>query len=228
MDKSTDVYKKAPIDLSLCIVCQKVNEESLVEKPNSHEIVLRCVKEWASYGDLSYSETWAKLSTVSPQELEENGASWHRNCYKSACNSGMLKRAKERYTRQLAGPDESRRKSRPTLTVEEDLKLTRSKTFPHNSNVCFFCDGPSGHRKDLRNVSTFSAGQSLRAAIEVSKNDKLRVKLCTAVDSNDAHAIDIKYHKSCWANNVTSRTSQVFIIYRCIYQVISERDCRQD
>ena len=33
---------------------------------------------------------------------------------------------------------------------------------------------------------------------------KLRVKLSTAVDTSDAHAIDIKYHKTCWATNVTN------------------------
>ena len=35
-------------------------------------------------------------------------------------------------------------------------------------------------------------------------NDKLRVKLSTAVNVTDAHAIDIRYHKKCWANNVSS------------------------
>ena len=47
-----------------------------------------------------------------------------------------------------------------------------------------------------------SAGQSLHDAIE--GNDKFRVKLSTAVNVTDAHAIDIRYHKKCWANNVSS------------------------
>jgi len=51
---------------------------------------------------------------------------------------------------------------------------------------------------------TSSAGESLRNAIEKSPNDKLRVKLSSAIDPNDAHAIDIEYHSKCWANNVTS------------------------
>ena len=33
---------------------------------------------------------------------------------------------------------------------------------------------------------------------------KLYVKLSTAVDSRDAHAIDIKYHKNCWTKHVTN------------------------
>ena len=35
-------------------------------------------------------------------------------------------------------------------------------------------------------------------------NDRLRVKLSTAVDLSDDHAIDIKYHKKSWGNNVST------------------------
>ena len=35
-------------------------------------------------------------------------------------------------------------------------------------------------------------------------DEKLHVKLSTAVDSRDAHAIDIKYHKNCWTKHVTN------------------------
>ena len=58
--------------------------------------------------------------------------------------------------------------------------------------MCFFCDKAAGYREQLRTVSTKSAGKSLR------------VKLSTAVDLKDAHAIDIKYHKKCWGNNVST------------------------
>ena len=51
---------------------------------------------------------------------------------------------------------------------------------------------------------TSSAGESLRAAIEMSSNDKLRVKLISAIHPSDADAIDIKYHEKCWVNHVTS------------------------
>ena len=48
-------------------------------------------------------------------------------------------------------------------------------------------------------TSVPSAGESLRAAIGMSGNDKLSVKLNTSIPSDDAHSIDIKYHKNCWA-----------------------------
>ena len=36
--------------------------------------------------------------------------SWQSKCYQDTTHSGMLKRARERYEREVAGPDESRRK----------------------------------------------------------------------------------------------------------------------
>lgn len=52
-------------------------------------------------------------------------------------------------------------------------------------------------------VSTTSAGNSLAAAVKRSGDPSLLVKLSTAVDNQDAHAIDIKFHKNCWAKHVT-------------------------
>ena len=42
----------------------------------------------------------------------------------------------------------------------------------------------------------------LERAVEVTKSEKLRVKLCSAVDNRDTTAIDVTYHKDCWTNNV--------------------------
>ena len=70
--------------------------------------------------------------------------------------------------------------------------------------MCFFCEKAAGYRETLHSVCTTSAGHSLRAAIESAGNDKLLVKLSSSIDASDAHAIDIKYHKKCWASNVTS------------------------
>ena len=93
----------------------------------------------------------------------------------------MIKRAKERHERQLAGRDESRRKSKEQLP-QQPCALTRSKTAPFNRDVCFFCDGKETYKEPLHQVSTFSAGDSLDTAIRKSQNEKLLVKLSTAVD----------------------------------------------
>lgn len=44
----------------------------------------------------------------------------------------------------------------------------------------------------------------IRDTVEISGNERLRIKLSTAIDTNDAHATDIKYHSKCYVNNVTS------------------------
>ena len=166
------------------------NDEDLVEKPNSHHKTLESIKEWATYSERKYVRSHDKLSFYSLKK-----SSWHRSCYKNTVHSGMLKRAKERYERHLEGPNEMRRKS--SITVEDSQQITRSKTIPYDKNVCFFCEGDAGYRQSLHSVLTSSAGESLRAAIEMSSNDKLRVKLSSAIDPSDAHAIDIKYHEKC-------------------------------
>ena len=197
-DSKTNETEAQGLDLHLCIICQRKKSENLVEKPEAHEKVLVSIEEWSKYGNPQYTEAWNKLRFTSVRELEDGRASWHRSCYKDAVHAGMLKRARERYERQLEGPNESRRKSSVEIP-----QLTRSKTSPYNKNVCFFCDGPPGYRKNLHTISTFSAGESLRTAIGMSGDDKLAVKLNTAIAPDDAHSIDIKYHKKCWAIHVS-------------------------
>ena len=191
------------LDVALCIICQLKTDESLVEKPTSYEKILNCVEEWASYGHLSYTEAWEKIRSFSAQELKEKNTTWHRSCYKDAVHTGMLKRAKERYERQLEGPNESRRKSHDFTPVESP-QFTRSKTSPFNKDVCFFCDKPSAYRQPLHKVSTFAAGESLSAAVKLSGNEKLAVKLNTSIAADDAHSADIRYHLKCWLSNVTN------------------------
>ena len=77
--------------------------------------------------------------------------------------------------RELAGPDESRPAKSRDLAVGR-YQLPRSKTSPYNKDVCFFWRWRCRFRHTLHKVSTFSAGESLRAALGMSGNDKLSVK----------------------------------------------------
>lgn len=190
------------MDLHLCIICQKKKTENLVDKPEAHEKVRVSIKQCSKYGNLQYTEAWNTLRFTSVQQLEDGRASWHRLCYKDAVHARMLRRARERYERQLKGPNESRKKSRPDSSVEIPQQ-TRSKTSPYYKNVSFFCDGPPSYRKNLHNIGTFSAGESLCSAIGMSGNEKLSVKLNTSIAPDDAHSPDIKYHKNCWAIHVS-------------------------
>ena len=72
--------------------------------------IVAAVKERESYGESRYSEIWSSLKVFSVEELEVKQGKWHRRRLQDATHSGMLKMAKERYERVLAGPNESRTK----------------------------------------------------------------------------------------------------------------------
>lgn len=201
-----ETSERLDLDLSRCIICQEVKTIVLFENPNSHERVVTSIKEWATYGDTCYSQTWSKMKSVSIDDLKNKQASWHRNCYRDAVHTGMLKRTKERYERQLEGPNEARRKSRDI--TQEPSQLTCSKISPFNRGARFFCEGHPGYQETLHSISTFPAGESLLAAVELCGNDELHMKLSTAVDASDAHAIDLK-----------STTRSVGPAMLCMYQV---------
>ena len=54
----------------------------------------------------------------------------------------------------------------------------------------------------LLKASTDKFGQKLRKAVELSKNEVFSVHLSTAIDPEDAHAIDVRYHSNCFAKHV--------------------------
>ena len=60
-----------PLDTSLCVICQEKNEEKFVEKPSSYEKTWKSIKEWASYGESKYLKSWAKIQSLSPEDLQE-------------------------------------------------------------------------------------------------------------------------------------------------------------
>ena len=83
-----------------------------------------------------------------------------------------------------------------------DRSFTRSSTEPYNKENCFFCQDKGTRKFKLHKVTTFNAGSQLRESVEHSSNQTLLVRLNTVIDSNDAHAIDVLYHKVCWNTNV--------------------------
>ena len=65
---------------------------------------------------------------------------------------GMLWRTRERQERELAGPNETRRKILNVAPEEIPPRLKTSKTSPFNidrSDRCFFCDGSESRGKAL-------------------------------------------------------------------------------
>ena len=78
--------------------------------------------------------------------------------------------------------------------------FTRSATEPLRKDQCFFCQKDDG--QSTFTVRTENAGKELRRAVEISKDPVLTTRLNTAISPSDAHAIDARYHKTCWTRHV--------------------------
>ena len=92
------------ITFKLCIICQTQADEEYVEKPVSHKKLFDAIQERSHYGDVKFAEVRSFLKGFPFEEL----VSWHRTCYQETTHSGMIKGAKERYERELCGPNEAR------------------------------------------------------------------------------------------------------------------------
>ena len=93
------------ITFKLCIICQTQTDDELVEKPVSQaKKLFHKIKERPPYGDVKFAEVRSFLKGFPFEEL----VSWHRTSHQETKHSGMIKRAKERYERELCGPNEAR------------------------------------------------------------------------------------------------------------------------
>jgi hypothetical protein len=79
------------------------------------------------------------------------------------------------------------------------LPFTRPSTTPYDKEQCFFCQ--KDDRNPLFNVRTENAGKELKQVVEKSNSACSKTSLNTSVSPTDAHAMDVKYHKSWWRVN---------------------------
>ena len=187
-------------DYKLCIICQSESDQSLIAAPSSHEKILDVIRERTRYGCGNFSEISRRLGDITHETLKLNSATWHRQCYQDTVHAGMCKLVNWHYGKKLS------QMSTPVSYSwnQSPSTFTHSQSVPYNKYLCFFYECPGTYRNPLHKVSTTSADQALNRAIEKSKTEKLHVKLCTLINPEDAHAIDIRYHKRCWATHVSN------------------------
>ena len=75
---------------------------------------------------MKLTELWSALKDLPIEEFTEK-VTWHRKCYQETTHSGMLKRARERFQREAAGSNKSRRKSSDNVQAEQRFFLPDHK-----------------------------------------------------------------------------------------------------
>lgn len=176
---------------------------------------LYLVHKFGQYGYADYPQISNRLQPYSTEDLQNRKASWHINCYATTCNIVHLNCAKARYLKACEeGESELLQKGRgrpPSAPVAESSLsgsssenwYTRSLAAAISADLCFFCQKETKY--PLHEVSSFNAGQQLREAVQESNNQQWKVQLSAAISSDDARAIDVKYHLKCWVQNVQRR-----------------------
>ena len=183
---------------SKCIICQEENKHDLVVSPTNSQNMLDSVKERALYGDSYFPEVNRRLQIVTEEELVVSKATWHRICYQQTTNKELIILAKERYEGRKSDLDA------PTSAEATNNPTRRSLCPTYEKKNCFFYDEEISKRNPLHKVATLNAGKNPKDAVNLNNNDKLKVRLNEALNPLDAHAIDLLYHKKCWAINISN------------------------
>ena len=226
----------------LCMLCQSAEprEDTLVKAPRTdpYQHILDRVNERASLFDDIYVQVQNRLQDCTKEKLYVKKAIWHRNCYSDATNKVQIQRARERFDHTVSTIShciKQRGKKRGRTDIEEpdtstsefSAPFTRSCTLPLAKKQCFFCQNDDGQQ--LFTVRTENAGTDLRNAVEISRDDALRTRLSTCISPGDAHAFDVRYHKSCWRKhvfhvlrekNATSLNKENMLQRACLFELI--------
>ena len=210
-----DSHGQEATNWNKCILCQSDDPTKgpMVSDPRltSYQKVLDAVHERAILYDGDYVEVQRRLKHNTKETLCEQKVSWHRSCYASATNHSHIKRAQDRHEHALptgSYPVKKRGQKRGSTEIDEagpstsgwSPTFTWSCTVPLDKAQCFFCQEDNGQQ--LFKVCSNNSGEALKAAVEMSHNEALKTRLNTSISSTDAHAIDVRYHKSCWTKHV--------------------------
>ena len=201
-----------------CLICQRPGNLVLEPKTCSYHTVYTSIKTRASFKEAKYVNLWKTLQMSSPDDLISSETSWHRSCYTCTISKEKIDRSRIRFEKCLNSGNEctiAPQKGRPSLNTcgtlsinkeaSSESKFLRSKAVPYNFKCCFFCQKIK-NKENLITVRTDNSGLFLKKAVELSGRDDFLVRLNRAVSTEDAHAADVVYHKSCWTEHVFNKS----------------------
>lgn len=199
------------VDFDSCVICQEETSEPLVTNvsTDAYRNIVYYVLNRAKYGESDFLEAGKCLSSLTEDDLKTNQAKVHASCRKV-----KLERARARHEKALSSGNASilnKIKGRPTVTAEtiqplppadsNPRRISRSFTATYNKELCVFCQNHDG-KQEVHSIQTENRGKQLRDFVQRCDNDLYKVYLSSAIKSDDALSIDVKYHRTCWSKYV--------------------------
>ena len=209
--------KKKTIDFSLCLKCQGNN--NLVTQPtlSAYEKFLVFVRERSDYGNPEYVTLSQQFYGLSPEDLEQNHATWHRSCYAKVTHKQHTERDKARWMKALdvknskilstraAGRPSSSTTGTQNISTAPSGRVTRSHVQAFKRDCCFYCQDVKYDSRckeeELHECRSQNIGKSIEEVVLASENEVLKVRLADVIAEGDFLSRDVKYHKSCHTSN---------------------------
>ncbi|KAG5895672.1 hypothetical protein JTB14_026995 [Gonioctena quinquepunctata] len=114
--------RSSDIDLKLCILCQTLKKEPLVEKSKSLQILLNALKIWHQYEDKDYSNIIELLERPT-LDKNQNGA----KCYKNYTHRVRLQKIQNVSRETSIGEPSSSRNEPPTTRSRINVSQLNKK-----------------------------------------------------------------------------------------------------
>ena len=179
--------RKVISDSEICVICQADLPGEPLRKGKEY-FIEKAIRASVQRHD---EEVRTRLVNYNP----DIGVHWHSNCYASFTSEQNI-----RYTtplKQTSGQDED---------VVVSSRTFRSGMTPVDWSKCLICKNKTYKKsRDLSNVCTFEACQSIRLAAE-RKGDSSMLHILNGVNG-DLIAAEAKYHKNCFATYVSKKST---------------------
>ena len=203
-----EVKKRKLSSELLCFLCKTKSSETLILNPtdSSYDKLVQWVINRSVWGEEKCSSIKRSFGDeFSINSLKSKNVRWYRSCYQLITHKQVCDRLQKQYTECLQRKEHEKEKNEESgPSQQQRLVVTRAKVPVYEKSKCFFCDKGETYKEKLSKVATDNAGINLRKAVQLSQNDIFHVRLNAAVNPTDAHAIDVLYHRKCWATHVTN------------------------
>ena len=182
--------RKVISDSKICVICQadRPGEPLRKGKEQSIEKAIRASEQRRD------EEVRARFVNYNA----DTGVHWHSNCYASYTSEQNI-----RYT---TPSDPLKQTNRQDEDGDVSSRTFRSEMAPVDWSNCLICKNKTYKKnRDLTNVRTFEACQTIRLAAE-RKGDTSMLHILNGVNG-DLIAAEAKYHKNCFATYVSKKST---------------------